>query len=131
MKRGQALQLNAVDDSKVVDLVEMDVYKIESVGAVKTQGKKWFVNLPLCKGVQKCQLDCAATCILKDKLRLFRKIPKYRLYNSEWMNSLGVFSTQCVIRGKTQSGLGCAHQTEVLAFRGDVYVNDASPFQKS
>lgn len=46
---------------------------------------------------------------IKDKMRLAPKIPlqksltRMKLYNSEWINSLGVYSTQCVIRGKTHS----------------------------
>lgn len=80
----------------------------ESVGAVNTQGKKWFVNLPLLRGVQRCQLDCGATCnvmSIKDK-RLAPRAPlqksftRLRLYNSVWMSSMGVYSTQRAIRGK-------------------------------
>lgn len=80
------------------------------MGAVNTQGKKWFVNLPLHRGVKRCRLDSGATCnvmSLKDKMRLGPKVPlqksltRLRLYNSEWMSSMGVYSIQCVIRGKT------------------------------
>ncbi|KAK5893965.1 hypothetical protein CesoFtcFv8_010707 [Champsocephalus esox] len=114
MKRGQkARQLNAVDDplpGELEDSDERDVYTAESVGAVNTRGKKWFVNLPLQSGVQRCQLDSGATCnvmSIKDKTRLAPRTPllksliRLKLYNSEWMSSLGVYSTQCVIRGKT------------------------------
>ncbi|XP_034052535.1 uncharacterized protein LOC117533010 [Gymnodraco acuticeps] len=114
MKRGQqARQLNAVDDplpGELEDSDERDVYTAESVGAVNTRGKRWFVNLPLQSGIQRCQLDSGATCnvmSIKDKTRLAPRTPllksltRLKLYNSEWMSSLGVYSTQCVIRGKT------------------------------
>ncbi|XP_061765807.1 uncharacterized protein LOC133558441 [Nerophis ophidion] len=114
MKRGQhARQLNAVDDPSTgeqEDSDERDVYTAESVGAVNTQGKKWFVNLPLQQGVQRCQFNSGATCnviSMKDKMRLAPRTPlqkshtRLKLYNSEWMNSLGLYSTQCVIRGRT------------------------------
>ena len=116
MKGGQqARQLNAVDDPSLGDPEdygrdERDVYTAESLGAVNTQRKKWFVNLPLHRGVQRCQLDSGATCnvmSMEDKMRLAPKAPlqkslaRLRLYNSEWMSSIGVYSTQCVIRGKT------------------------------
>lgn len=70
---------------------------------------KWFVNLLLHRGVQRCQLDSVTTCNLmsiKDKIRLAPRVPlqksltRLRLYNGERMNSMGVYSTQCVIRGK-------------------------------
>lgn len=118
MKRGQqACQLNMVDgplseEQEGSDRDDRDIYTAESVGAVNTHGKKWFVNLPLQKGIQRCQLDSGATCNvmgIKDKMRLAPKIPlrksltSLKLYNSDWMSSLGVYSTQCVIRGKTHS----------------------------
>ncbi|KAF3856230.1 hypothetical protein F7725_016953, partial [Dissostichus mawsoni] len=94
MKRGQqARQLNAVDDplpGELEDSDERDVYTAESVGAVNTQGKKWFVNLPLQSGVQRCQLDSGATCnvmSIKDKTRLAPRTPllksltRLKLYN--------------------------------------------------
>jgi hypothetical protein len=44
---------------------------------------------------------------MKDKIRLAARAPlqkgliRFRIYNSERMSSMGVYSTQCVIRGKT------------------------------
>ncbi|CAL8378366.1 unnamed protein product [Boreogadus saida] len=93
MKGGQqARQLNAVDDPPLgdpedYDRDERDVYTAESLGA---QRKKWFVNLPLHRGVQRCQLDSGATCnvmSMKDKMRLAPRAPlqkslaRLRLYN--------------------------------------------------
>ncbi len=116
LKRGlQARQLNVVDhplleDPEDSDRDERDVYTAMSVGAVNTQSKKWFVNLPLHKGVQRCQLDSGATCnalSIKDKMRLAPRMPlrpsltRLKLYNNEWMNSMGMYSTQYVIRGRT------------------------------
>ncbi|CAL8338138.1 unnamed protein product [Boreogadus saida] len=88
MKGGQqARQLNAVDDPPLgdpedYDRDERDVYTAESMGAVNTQRKKWFVK--------RCQLDSGATCnvmSMKDKMRLAPRAPlqkslvRLRLYN--------------------------------------------------
>ena len=116
MKTGQsARQLKAVDnlppgDPEDSNLDEREVYTAESLGAGNAQRKKWFVNLPLHRGVQRSQLDSGATCdvmSMKDKMRLAPRAPlqksltRLRLYNSKWMSSMGVYSTHCVIRGKT------------------------------
>ena len=115
--RQQARQLNAVDDQPLEDPEdsdrgERDVYTAESGGAVNTQRKKWFVNLPLHRGVQRCQLDSGATCnvmSMKDKMRLAPRTPlqksltRLRLYISEWMSSMGVY-TVCHQRQDTQTG---------------------------
>ena len=135
MKRGQqACQLTAVDDPlpgelEDSDQEERDVYTAESVRAQNTQGKKWFVNLPLHRGVQRCQLDSGATCnvmSIKDKMRLVprtslqKSLTRLKLYNSEWMSSLGVYSTQYVIRGKTHKlDFEIVHTGQRLLFSGE------------
>ncbi len=98
MKRGQqAHQLNAMDAPPLADrdddnCGERQKYTAMSMGAVNTQGKSGL--LPD-KGVQRCQLDCAPRMPLQSSLTILK------LYNSAWMNSMGLFSTQCIIRGKT------------------------------
>ncbi len=115
MKRGQnTRQLHTMDAPSEEDQDDDggnlgQIYTAMSIGAVNTQGKKWFVNLPLQNGPQRCQLDSGATCnvmSIKDKMRLSPRtalqpsLTRLKLYNSAWMNSMGLFSTQCVIRGK-------------------------------
>ncbi|KAJ8006345.1 hypothetical protein DPEC_G00134270 [Dallia pectoralis] len=115
MKRGQnSRQLHTIDGPSEEDQDDEggnlgQIYTTMSIGAVNTQGKKWFVNLPLQNGPQRCQLDSGATCnvmSIKDKMRLSPRTAlqpsrtRLKLYNSAWMNSMGLFSTQCVIRGK-------------------------------
>lgn len=116
MKRGQnTRQLHTMgtpseEDHDVDDDGQLgQIYTAMSIGAVNTQGKKWFVNLPLQNGPQRCQLDSGATCnvmSIKDKMRLSPRTPlqpsltRLKLYNSAWMNSMGLFSTHCIIRGK-------------------------------
>lgn len=61
---------------------------------------------------------------IKDKIRLAPRVPleksltRLRLYSGEWMNSMGVYSTQCVVRVKAHSLDN--EKPEALAFRGDM-----------
>lgn len=62
MKRGQATrQLHAADGEAPVDTdgpnAEAHIYTAESIGAVQGRGKKWFANLKMNGGFQRCQLD--------------------------------------------------------------------------
>ncbi len=85
----------------------------------------WFVHMPLHQGHQRCQLDTGATCNvmnIKDKMRLASRmtlqlsLTKLKLCSGDMMNSMGLFSTQCVIRGKTHK-LDCGIWPEAIAFR--------------
>lgn len=67
---------------------------------------------------------------IKDKMRLAPKIPlqksltRMKLYNSEWINSLGVYSTQCVIRGKTHSlDFGIVQTDQKPLLSGETWAN--------
>lgn len=91
---------------------ENDVYTSECIGAVRTKGKKWFVTLLLNDKPQQCQLDSGATCnvmCLKDKLRLAPRdklktsVTKLKLYSGQLLTSLGLFVTECVVRGSRHS----------------------------
>lgn len=52
-----------------------------------------------------CQLDSGAICnVMSLKMRLAprvglqKSLTRLRLYNSEWMSSAGVYSTQCELK---------------------------------
>lgn len=88
---------------------ESDIYMHESIGAVHSRGKKWFVTLRLHNKQQQCQLDSGATCNVmsyKDKINLApdtHLLPsdtRLKLYSGELMSSMGTFETECVIRGR-------------------------------
>lgn len=114
MKRGQATrQLHAADGEVPEDTDRLDsearIYTAESIGAVQGRGKKWFANLKMNGGFQRCQLDSGATCdvmSLKDMRRLdpaAKLLPsqtKLVLYSGQSMQSIGIFLTECVVRGK-------------------------------
>lgn len=114
MKRGQATrQLHAADGEVPEDTDRLDsearIYTVESIGAVQGRGKKWFANLKMTGGFQRCQLDSGATCdvmSLKDMRRLdpaAKLLPsqtKLVLYSGQSMQSVGIFHTECVVRGK-------------------------------
>uniref|UniRef100_A0A8C5Q7G7 Gypsy retrotransposon integrase-like protein 1 n=1 Tax=Leptobrachium leishanense TaxID=445787 RepID=A0A8C5Q7G7_9ANUR len=85
------------------------LYSSEVIGAVQSRGKKWFVTLRLNNRPQSCQLDSGATCdvmCLKDKMmlapdaHLLPSDTKLKLYSGELMKSLGLFRTECVLRGQ-------------------------------
>lgn len=82
-KKGQdARQLNAVDapaaeDQDNEDGEQRHIYTAERIGAVNTQGGKWFVNLQLHRGRQRCLLDTGATCnvmSIRDKMTLAPRV---------------------------------------------------------
>ncbi|KAK7933832.1 hypothetical protein WMY93_004728 [Mugilogobius chulae] len=86
------------------------IYSVETIGAVNGQGKKWFATLKINGNLQRCQLDSGATCnvmSIKDKRRLAPSIPllpskaRLLLYSGESLNSIGIFRTECVVRGKS------------------------------
>uniref|UniRef100_A0A673W9M9 Gypsy retrotransposon integrase-like protein 1 n=1 Tax=Salmo trutta TaxID=8032 RepID=A0A673W9M9_SALTR len=86
-----------------------DVYASECIGAVRAKGQKWFVTLLLNNKPQQCQLDSGATCnvmSLRDKRRLAprdkltQSSTKLKLYSGQFMTSLGLFVTECVLRGQ-------------------------------
>lgn len=98
--------LNFDKESTVIET--NDVYAVESIGAVRTRGKKWFVNLRLNGTLQKCQIDSGATCnvmSLRDKKRLAprEKLKQsnttLKLYSDHGLPSLGVSTMDCVVRG--------------------------------
>lgn len=115
MKRGQdAQQLNAADGEAPEDLSRSDtkahIYTAETIGAVQGRGKKWFANIKMNRGSQRCQLDSGATCdvmSIKDMRRLApgaKLLPSQTrlvLYSGQSMYSIGIFQTECVVRGKT------------------------------
>lgn len=114
MKKGQATrQLHAADGEVPEDMdradTEAHIYTAESIGAVQGRGKKWFVNLKMNGGFQRCQLDSGATCdvmSIKDMRRLdpgAKLLPSQTrlvLYSDQVMQSRGIFHTVCVVRGK-------------------------------
>lgn len=115
MKRGQATrQLHAADAEAPEDMdrlnTEAHLYTAESIGAVQGRGKKWFANIQMNGGTQRCQLDSGATCdvmSIKDMRRLApeaKLLPSQTrlvLYSGQSMHSIGIFQTECVVRGKT------------------------------
>lgn len=87
---------------------EAYIYSAERIGAVEGQGKKWFANLKINGGSQRCQLDSGATCdvmIIKDKMTLAPEVKllpsnaNLVLYSGQSMLSIGIFRTQCVVGG--------------------------------
>ena len=114
MKRGQATrQLHAADMEAPDDTDRSDtdahIYTTQSIGAVQGQGKKWFANIKMNGGSQRCQLDSGATCdvmSIKDMRRLAphaKLLPSQTrlvLYSGQSMQSIGIFHTECVVRGK-------------------------------
>lgn len=95
---------NSDEDTTVMD--SNDVYATESIGAVRTKGNKWFVNLRLNGKLQRCQLDSGATCnamSLRDRMRLAprEKLKAsgtiLKLYSDQGLPSL-VFTTECAVR---------------------------------
>ncbi|KAI4873533.1 hypothetical protein NFI96_011364, partial [Prochilodus magdalenae] len=81
----------------------------ELIGALEAEGKKWFVTLRLHNKPLRCQLDSGATCNVmsyKDKIKLAPNTPlrssntKLKLYSGEILSSMGIFDTDCVVRGK-------------------------------
>lgn len=85
MKRGQATrQLHAAEREVPEDTdrsdTEAHIYTAESIGAVQGHGKKWFANLKMNGGFQRCQVD-----------------------SGQSMQSMGIFHTECVVRGKSTS----------------------------
>lgn len=115
MKRGQATrQLNAADTEFPEDMNPSDpevlIYTAESIGAVQGCGKKWFANIKMNGGSQRCQLDSGATCdvmSIKDERRLApqaKLLPSQTrlvLYSGQSMRSIGIFKTEYVVKGKT------------------------------
>ncbi|KAJ8016711.1 hypothetical protein DPEC_G00010160 [Dallia pectoralis] len=84
MKRGQnSRQLHTIDgppDDEGGNLGQ--IYTTMNIGAVNTQGKKWFVNLPLQNGPQRCQLDLVTVTQPTDwisNLVIVKKPEKLRL----------------------------------------------------
>lgn len=80
----------------------------ESIGAVRTRGEKWFVNLRF-NGLQRCQIDSGATCnvmSLGDKRRLAprdklkQSNTTLKLCSDQRMPSLGILTMDCVVRGR-------------------------------
>lgn len=83
-----------------------DVYATESIGAVGTIGKKWFVNLQLKGKLKIHQLDSGATCnamSFRDKKRLAPReklkpsVTMLRLYSDRGLPSLGPSLLQSVL----------------------------------
>lgn len=107
-------RLNVVDTAEDTlqdnEQDEAYLYMTSATMTDRQQGKKWFVNLRM-DGVRlKCQLDSGATCnvmSLKEKMKVApnRKLApsqtRLRLYSGEVMTSLGLFSTNCTIKGHT------------------------------
>ena len=114
MKRVQdTRQLHAADTEVPEDMdrsdTETHMYTAESIGAVQGHGKKWFANIKMNGGSQRCQLDSGATCdvmSIKDMRRLApeaKLLPSQTrlvLYSGQSMHSIGIFQTECVVRGK-------------------------------
>lgn len=115
MKRGRDMrQLHAADTEVSGDTGRFDteahIYTAESIGAVQGRGQRWFANIKMTGGFQRCQLDSGATCnvmSIKDVRRLApgaKLLPSQTrlvLYSGQSMHSIGIFQTECVVRGKT------------------------------
>ena len=106
-------ELHAADTEVPEDMdrsdTETHMYTAESIGAVQGHGKKWFANIKMNGGSQRCQLDSGATCdvmSIKDMRRLApeaKLLPSQTrlvLYSGQSMHSIGIFQTECVVRGK-------------------------------
>lgn len=115
MKRGHATgQLNAPDTEFPEDMntsdLEAHIYTAKSIGAVQGCGKKWFANIKMNRGSQSCQLDSGVTCDVMNIKDVRRLAPQAKLlpsqtrlilYLGQSMRSIGIFKTECVVRGKT------------------------------
>lgn len=111
-KRDQR-QLHTVDDQAELEREADDedngqIYTASATGSPSSRGKKWFVNLQLHGTRQRCQLDSGATCnvmSLQDKRKIAPKVrlkpsqTRLKLYSGEVMKSLGLFQTECFIKG--------------------------------
>lgn len=104
-------KLHCVEYSKEepVEGSDDDIYTVESISTVHMKGKKWFVSLRLHGKSLRCQLDSGATCNVmsyKDKVRVAPHTPlqpsnaKLRLYSGELLDSVGVFNTECLVKGE-------------------------------
>uniref|UniRef100_A0AAV2KDB0 ribonuclease H n=1 Tax=Knipowitschia caucasica TaxID=637954 RepID=A0AAV2KDB0_KNICA len=110
MKKSRPDQrVNAADNINSDDDDTDQIYTAESIGALHGRGKKWFATLKLNGGLQRCQLDSGATCnvmSIKDKRKLAPNKPllpskaRLVLYSGETLNSVGIFRTECVVRGR-------------------------------
>ena len=108
MKRGQTTRnLNAADTEHPQDMspsnTEAHIYTAQSIGAVQECGKKWFDNIKMNGGFQRCQLDSGATCdvmSIKDMRRLApqaKLLPSQTrlvLYSGQSIRSIGIFKTE-------------------------------------
>ncbi|GAA6083839.1 uncharacterized protein LOC115134386, partial [Tachysurus ichikawai] len=103
-------KLHCIEHSKEpVGNSDDDIYVVESISTVHMKGKKWFVSLQLHGKSLRCQLDSGATCNVmsyKDKVKVAPHTPlrpssaKLRLYSGESLDSMGVFDTECVVKGE-------------------------------
>ena len=114
MKKGQTTrQFNTADTEYPEDMspsdTEAHIYTAQSIGAVQGCGKKWFVNIKINGGSQRCQLDSGATCDVMSITDMRRLAPQAKLlpshtrlvlYSGHSIKFIGIFKTECVVRGK-------------------------------
>ena len=100
---------DSMEDSECHSVEDIYTYMHETKGPAKERKKKWFVTLRLHGKAQRCQLDSVATCDVmsyKTKMRLAPKAPLrpskavLRPYSGESLSSIGLFDTDCVVRGQ-------------------------------
>lgn len=88
MKRGRDMrQLHAADTEVPEDMGRLvtgaHIYTAERIGAVQGRGKKWFANIKMAGGSQRCQLDSGAMCDVMSIKDVRRLAPRVKLLPSQ------------------------------------------------